>query len=373
MIKSKTSSNDQKGICNSNVVAGIVLPMCKSHATTRLPVLEAIVATTPGLSRYPQSLHFQILACKTFEYCQDPSIAAYQKRLDNLTLAELKDCSMYVSTACSTQEETALSVADGFDSREKICDLLMKAFVKNNLQEYFKAALRAGNVEAVDEVLEAWNIDSCGPSLNEKILAAAEGLNLERWAQVSDWVLQYYEPIQGRTKSGIKKVLEKNDKMIQECKLQVGEVLAAYLYTGPGFAAYNSVYRKHPPQLVKVLQGDAAWSDNTMSTTLFCISSALLKLSRHTPIPNDCKLYRGLGEMLLPLQFWVEHGEPPWKGGVEMAFMSTTSDKDTAVKYVRGKGMVAEINVGRIQIGGDLNWVSMVRTYIMTVSRITGS
>ena len=53
--------------------------------------------------------------------------------------------------------------------------------------------------------------------------------------------------------------------------------------------------------------------------------------------------------MLLPRQFWVEHGRPAWRGGVERAFMSTTTDKDAALLYANGKGTVVEIRVGRIK------------------------
>ena len=64
--------------------------------------------------------------------------------------------------------------------------------------------------------------------------------------------------------------------------------------------------------------------------------------------------------MLLPRQFWVAHGRPAWRGGVERAFMSTTTDKDVALFYANGRGTVVEIRVGRIQTGGDVSWLSMV-------------
>ena len=65
--------------------------------------------------------------------------------------------------------------------------------------------------------------------------------------------------------------------------------------------------------------------------------------------------------MLLPPQFWVPHGDPLWKGGVERALMSTTADKNVALHYANGRGTVVEIDVGRIQIGGDVSFLSMVR------------
>ena len=64
--------------------------------------------------------------------------------------------------------------------------------------------------------------------------------------------------------------------------------------------------------------------------------------------------------MLLPAQFWVPHGTPAWRGGVEKAIMSTTADKSVALFYANGRGTVVEISVGRIQIGGDVTFLSMV-------------
>jgi hypothetical protein len=66
--------------------------------------------------------------------------------------------------------------------------------------------------------------------------------------------------------------------------------------------------------------------------------------------------------MLLPQEFWVPHGNPAWKGGVERALMSTTADKAVALHYANGKGTVVEIDVGRVQIGGDVSFLSMVRS-----------
>ena len=158
---------------------------------------------------------------------------------------------------------------------------------------------------------------------------------------------------------------EKRDE-IQEYKLKHSEVLAAYLYTGPCFMPYNGVYRKFPKSIVELLKGDEGSStpDNTLATTLFCISSALMKLGRKAALPPNGKVYRGMGGMHLPSQFWVPTGKPAWKGGVERAIMSTTTDKEVAIFYSNGKGIVAEISVGRVQMGGDMGWISMVSIFL---------
>ncbi len=75
--------------------------------------------------------------------------------------------------------------------------------------------------------------------------------------------------------------------------------------------------------------------------------------------------------MLLPHEFWVPHGLLPWRGGVERALMSTTAEKAVALHYANGKGTVVEIDVGRIQIGGDVSFLSMVSTSNLLCSLCT--
>ncbi len=120
----------------------------------------------------------------------------------------------------------------------------------------------------------------------------------------------------------------------------------------------NGILRGFPDYIKKLLAG------NTMCTTLFCISSALKKVGKASELPRSGKVYRGLGRLLLPSQFWVPHGNPAWRGGMEKAFMSTTADKSVALFYANGRGTVVEISVGRIQIGGDISFLSMVRAFL---------
>jgi hypothetical protein len=61
---------------------------------------------------------------------------------------------------------------------------------------------------------------------------------------------------------------------------------------------YNAVLRCFPPADVECLQ------DNKYETTIFTLASAVTKLSRVTTVPKDRRLWRGLGGMILPEQFW---------------------------------------------------------------------
>ena len=49
----------------------------------------------------------------------------------------------------------------------------------------------------------------------------------------------------------------------------------------------NGICRNYPPSIAELLEGDATVGSNRLCTTLFCISSALKKLSQTTPLPDS--------------------------------------------------------------------------------------
>lgn len=118
---------------------------------------------------------------------------------------------------------------------------------------------------------------------------------------------------------------------------------------------YNAVLRG--------LGGKAQWMkdelkrlchENDYVTTLHVINSAIVKLGR---LAKPRTVYRGVNGGVLPRQFWKRVGN----GGVEFAFMSTTSDRDVAMGYALGcseAATVMEIQMGMIDRGADLQWCS---------------
>ena len=78
------------------------------------------------------------------------------------------------------------------------------------------------------------------------------------------------------------------------------EVIAIRLFTGPMFMKYNAKLRQFPAAAVAALKG------NAYVTSIHAVVSAIIKLSRTWKIPDDRKVYRGLGGMLLPQKFWRE-------------------------------------------------------------------
>jgi hypothetical protein len=92
------------------------------------------------------------------------------------------------------------------------------------------------------------------------------------------------------------------------------------LAAGPMFLKYNSVLRGFPGSVVEALKG------NTYTTTIYCIVSGIIKLSKVMVLPDDRKVYRGLGGLDLPEAF-KKPDECGIRGGVEYGMMSTTLDR----------------------------------------------
>ncbi len=140
-------------------------------------------------------------------------------------------------------------------------------------------------------------------------------------------------------------------------QLVMAELAAARLYTGPMFLKYNSVLRGEgvgegplADSLRKLCRG------NRYTTTLHLISSAVVKLSRLT---RATVVYRGVAGGELPRAF-IEEDEHAIRGGIELAFMSTSLHKDVAQDYARDArgGLVFVIQQGMADRGADLSWLS---------------
>jgi ankyrin repeat protein len=122
----------------------------------------------------------------------------------------------------------------------------------------------------------------------------------------------------------VKDIME-NEAIVKEAGLREEEVMALLLYTGPMFAKYNASLRRFPADRVEALRG------NKYTTTIYCVVSGIIKLSRKMKLPADRKAYRGLGGLDLPEAFLKmdEHGV---RGGVEFGMLSTTLDRSVAVE-----------------------------------------
>ena len=86
------------------------------------------------------------------------------------------------------------------------------------------------------------------------------------------------------------------------------------------FLKYNGILRRFPDGVVKGLKG------NTYTTTIYCIVSGIIKLSKFMRLPDSRMVYRGLGGLDLPKAFTTPD-ECGIRGGVENGMLSTTLDR----------------------------------------------
>jgi len=158
------------------------------------------------------------------------------------------------------------------------------------------------------------------------------------------------------TKQITQTVIQTGRDRFQLAALRPEEVLGIRLYTGPQFMHYNCVLRKFPAQLVESLEG------NTYTTTIHCINSAIIKLSRACPL-DPRVVARGSKDLRLPLQFAVKDALG-CQGDVEMGFISTTSNLDVACDYAAGglMAMVLMIERGAMDKGASIGSLSQYPT-----------
>ena len=169
-------------------------------------------------------------------------------------------------------------------------------------------------------------------------------------------------------------------------ELQDFEVIGGRLYTGPLFVKYNGVLRGldspvtflkndmvslvTPKEMYEKYIGTAQkWEEangaltydkvrkelNMYTTTIHVINSCIVKMGKLTVAKP---VFRGMAGRLFPDTFWYPN-EQGVKGGVELAFMSTTPDVNVAYQYSQDKfGIVVEIQQGMIDRGAEISWLS---------------
>ena len=102
--------------------------------------------------------------------------------------------------------------------------------------------------------------------------------------------------------------------------------------------------------------------DNTYTTTMYAINSAVMKLSKLT---HACLVYRGSNKAQLPEAFFRDIKGDGVRGGVEFGFTSTTRDRAQAFDYAGGDdyeharvSIIYEMALGMTDRGCDMEWIS---------------
>ena len=270
-------------------VVGVVLPMPRARAEDRLDAAKEALLALAGLPGPWLGSH--AVFERTVRYHEVASVADLRKRLGELSSDELKK-----KAAESWGVEEA-----GKMGRREILAAVADEFVRRNLQEDLRAALAAaGDGEAAVRVLEgAWGAEAPAAALSswsERVAAVVGRLDSERrFEEVAGWLGMLQCRMQGRTRLGLAALRKARQREIDEYKLQEGEVLSLHLYTGPEFVVMNAICRDYPPEILRLLRGAQEGARNTLSTTLFCVTSGLKKLAQGTELPASGTVYRGLG------------------------------------------------------------------------------
>jgi hypothetical protein len=98
---------------------------------------------------------------------------------------------------------------------------------------------------------------------------------------------------------------------------------------------------------------------NRYVNCVYACASGMRKISRLSCIPKGRRVYRGMASVKLPKKFLTEK-EARGRGGVDYAFLSTTTRREVAVSYIGGKalGVLFECELGDIDRGCPLSFIS---------------
>lgn len=120
----------------------------------------------------------------------------------------------------------------------------------------------------------------------------------------------------------------------------------------PQYIKYNGFLRQG--------EGFSKSASGAYTTTIYVLNAAILAIARKTKLAPGTKLFRGLGgDRKFPSTFYKRDSEGQ-RGMVEWGFMSTTSDKNIAVRYsgVRDSkafAAIMEIEAGTVDRGADIS------------------
>lgn len=130
------------------------------------------------------------------------------------------------------------------------------------------------------------------------------------------------------------------------------------LAQGPVFIKYNAVLRGlQSSQNMFRERFERLCMGNRYTTTLHSINSSVVKLSKLTVA--TC-VYRGVSGGRLPLAL-RKRNQYGVRGGVDLAFMSTTTDRAVAMHYAGqggGPSVTLELRQGMVDRGADISWIS---------------
>eukprot|EP00960_Hanusia_phi_P040771 754647-Hanusia_phi.AAC.1 len=144
------------------------------------------------------------------------------------------------------------------------------------------------------------------------------------------------------------------DERVIQAGLRKEEVLALVLYTGPMYVKYIKILRAF-----RLGEMRAAAESNQYVTTIHCIVSGVIKLSKLEQLPSRRVVYRAL-KGSQTIESCMHEDELGWYSGVDYGIVSATGDLQLAIQNA-GKWTpptVLEIRCGPMGRGADLEFLS---------------
>ena len=138
--------------------------------------------------------------------------------------------------------------------------------------------------------------------------------------------------------------------------LSEAEFVALRLYTGPLFVKYNAVLRGTVSTVVPLINHfRRVCMGHLYPTTLHILSAAIIKCSK---VQSASVVYRAPGGAL-PKSFWRLDAYGV-RGGIEPAFLSTTTSKEEAMHYAKRSPskVIFELHQGMVARGASISWLS---------------
>ena len=316
-------------ICDSGVEIKLMLPFAVPALTaSKIEILTNAVSCTCGVDSACVAINEVVE--RTWEYCRFTSEARLRAGIEKLTLDELPSVVKKVAEElciCAERASACVSAAE----------VALRSARSNEVTVLECCKAIDGEADALQKIIEILVDSFC--------------------EQTREWAARQQHRKQGRSREGTVQALMIRgnvEPVVTKARLRSEEFTVLRLYTGPLYIIYNAVMRDFPRDIVNSLAG------NKFETTVFVIVSGITKLAKVTPVPPRRLLYRGLGGMLLPEQFWKKTAQG-FLGGVELGLMSTTTERSVAIQYSgheKKRAMMLEIQAGRIDIGATLGFLS---------------
>jgi hypothetical protein len=206
---------------------GVLLPMSLPRAEKNIENLRAAVAAAVSCEGVKAAV-----TERTWTFSRFTGVKELRRWLEEKSLKDLQN--VLAEDGKDKEWSQVLPGSESELTHEGLCDAMVASFVHTELRADLRSALERGASDAhVKALLTGWRMTPHG-NREDQIKQATDALDSEKkWGEVEAWVRLYRGRIQGRTRLGLKVLMERVKEKLNRFGLTNSEVLGLYLYTGP--------------------------------------------------------------------------------------------------------------------------------------------